>query len=102
MAATLYMKTEKKGPWTPHYFKLFQEDLVYYPDANSEERLGAVSLKEPDTTVTLLKPEAAEGGDKLFPIKVFPVFFVVVFKLTHLFENNSSSLLLDNNFTFQR
>jgi hypothetical protein len=68
MAATLYMKTEKKGPWTPHYFKLFQEDLVYYANANSEERLGAVSLKEPDTTVTLLKPETTESGEKIFPV----------------------------------
>jgi hypothetical protein len=70
MQATLYMKTEKKGPWTPHYFKLFSEDLVYYTDAASEDRMGAVSLREPDTTVTLLKPENADGGDKLYPIKL--------------------------------
>jgi hypothetical protein len=70
MQDTLYMKTEKKGPWTPHYFKLFSEDLVYYTDAHSEDRMGAVSLREPDTTVTLLKPENADGGDKLYPIKL--------------------------------
>lgn len=70
MAATLYMKTEKKGAWTAHFFKLFSEDLAYYADASSDNRLGSVSLKEPDTTVTLLKPEAANDGEKLFPIKL--------------------------------
>lgn len=70
MQNTLFMKTEKKGNWSAHYFKLFNEDLAYYADANSQERLGSVSLKEPDTTVTLLKPEQNSDGEKLFPIKL--------------------------------
>ena len=70
MADTLFMKTEKKGPWAPHYFKLFSEDLAYYVDEKTDDRQGAVSLREPDTTVTLLKPEATESGEKLFPIKL--------------------------------
>lgn len=42
MSATLYMKTEKKGAWTPHFFKLFSEDLAYYQDEKSDNKLGSV------------------------------------------------------------
>lgn len=66
---SLFMKTEKNGPWVVHHFKLFAEDLAYYADDKAAARLGAVSLKEPETSVILLKPEQADG-EQVYPIKL--------------------------------
>ena len=62
------MKTEKNGPWSTHFFKLLSEDLAYF-NGNNGEREGSVSLREPDTSVILLKPEQS-GSDTVFPIKL--------------------------------
>lgn len=71
-SATLFTKAEKNGPWVEQFFRLMSEDLVYFADYNApvEKRLGQVSLKDPDTSVTLLKPEASPSGEQLFPIKL--------------------------------
>ncbi len=67
---TLFMKTEKNGPWAQAYFKLYSEDLAYFAsEKDSAERKGALSLKEPETSVILLKPEQADG-EQVFPIKM--------------------------------
>lgn len=66
---TLFMKTEKNGAWTLVHFKLFAEDLAYYASEKDTDRKGALSLKEPETSVILLKPEQA-GSEQVFPIKL--------------------------------
>lgn len=69
-SATLYTKGGKNDPWQPHFFRLKSEDLVYFADSNSAEPTGSVSLRELDTTITLLKPEQSPHGEQLFPIKL--------------------------------
>jgi Ran GTPase-activating protein (RanGAP) involved in mRNA processing and transport len=64
------MKTEKGGTWTMALFKLFSEDLAYFSPEKTSERLGAVSLNEPGTTVILLKPEKNADDESVYPIKL--------------------------------